>query len=231
MLKTTPLKELHIQFDAEFTEYYGYSMPGSYSELSQELAGLRQCSAAFDLCAFSRISVSGDEAEKLIRTALTHTQMPESESWSWASRDKKARILNTGNGYMLLIHPQISENVLDKLISHSSSIDATVTDRTDNTAMLGLYGPDAYETLGKMVPLDISNLKSGGVMSVSFFMMNFTVIRGSWLGADGVELICPVSASKFATQAVEKYQRRQAIIPAGTICFEAAFEEYISQTA
>jgi len=229
MLKTTPLKELHKQFDAEFTDYYGYSMPGSYSELSEELTGLRNCSAAFDLCAFSRVFVSGAESEQLILTALPYAQMPEDDAWSWGSQDKKIRIFNSGGVYTLLIHPQISENVIDKLNSHKM-IDAVAVDRTEKTVMLGLYGPSAYQTLSEMVPLDISGLGEGKVMIVSFFMMSFTVIRGSWLGTDGVELICPVNASKFATQQIEKYQRRQSIIPAGTMCFEAAFKEYISQT-
>jgi aminomethyltransferase len=229
MLKTTPLESLHKQFNAEFTEYYGYSMPGSYSQLLKELDGLRQRSAAFDLCAFTRLSVSGKDAGKLISTAMPEADMPLEKKWSWGTQDKKTRILNISGDYLLLIHPQISENILERINKIASRLKVNLTDKTDKTAMIGIYGPDSFATLKKIVPMDIDELEPGTVMNVSFFMMTFTVVRGSWLGSDGVELICPVSASKFAAQAIDKYQRQESIVPAGTVCFEAAFEQYVSQ--
>ncbi|MFI4912489.1 MAG: hypothetical protein ACIAQZ_12555 [Sedimentisphaeraceae bacterium JB056] len=230
MLKTTPLETLHKQFDAEFTEYYGYSMPGSYSQLSKELDGLKQSSAAFDLCAFSRVAISGKDAEELLNTVFPKASLPSEECWDWASEDKKVRILNSSNEYLLLIHPQISDNILERVNSIASRMKVNITDKTEKTAMLGVYGPSSYEMIGSIIPLDITALEPGKVMNVSFFMMSLTMIRGSWLGSDGVELICPVGASKFATQAIGKYQKRESIVPAGTVCFEAAFEEYVSQT-
>lgn len=230
MLKTTPLESLHKQFNAVFTEYYGYSMPSSFFELSKELNGLRQSSAAFDLCAFSRVTVSGIDADELIKTAFDQATLPAIDAWYWGSPDKKTRILRSSKDYTVLLHPQISENILERMNSIASRLTVTITDKTEKTAMLGIYGPTSFETLGKIVPMDIGNLEQGKVMNVSFFMMSITIVRGSWLGGDGVELICPISASKFATQAIEKYQKRESIVPAGTVCFEAAFEVYVSQT-
>lgn len=230
MLKTTPLESLHKQFNAVFTEYYGYSMPSSFFELSKELNGLRQSSAAFDLCAFSRVTVSGIDADELIKTAFDQATLPAIDAWYWGSPDKKTRILRSSKDYTVLLHPQISENILERINSIASRLTVTITDKTEKTAMLGIYGPTSFETLGKIIPMDISSLEQGKVMNVSFFMMSITIVRGSWLGGDGVELICPISASKFATQAIEKYQKRESIVPAGTVCFEAAFEEYVSQT-
>jgi glycine cleavage system aminomethyltransferase T len=206
-------------------------MPGSYSDLTKELGGLQDRSAAFDLCAFTRLSVGGKDAAELIRTALPESELAATESWSWGSNDKKIRILNSGNDYTLLIHPEISANMLERINNIAARFKVSLNDKTDKTAMIGIYGPESFETLDKIVPMSLDNLDPGSVMNVSFFMMNFTVVRGSWVGSDGVELICPVSASKFATQAIDKYQRQESIVPAGTVCFEAAFEEFVSQQA
>lgn len=231
MTKTTPLESLHTQLGAEFTEYYGWTMPGSFSELNDELAGLENSSAAFDLCPFLRIAISGSDADIMIAAVFPDAGSISVNSWQWASQDKYIRVLRTANEYIAMVHPKVSEAVSERIRSIAARFNVNIADRTEKTAMIGIYGPDSYQSLGRIVPLDISQISEiGSILSVSFFMMNFTVVRGSWLGSDGVELICPVSAAKFATQAIEKYHKRENIIPAGVTCFDAAFEKYVFET-
>jgi len=231
MIKTTPLESLHIQLGAEFTEYYGWTMPGSFAGLNDELAGLANSSAAFDLCPFSRISVSGSECGEMITTAFPDMNPVCEDCWEWASNDKHIRIANTSDGYLIMAHPKVSAAAIERVRSVGEKFNVNIADRTEKTAMIGIYGPNAYQTLSRIVPLDISGIsEKGSVLTLSVFMMSFTVVRGSWLGSDGVELICPVTAAKFATQAIEKYHKRENIIPAGVTCFDAAFEKYVFET-
>lgn len=230
MLKTTPLEQLHIQFGADFKEYHGWSMPYSYTMLETELAGLVNSSAAFDLCAFGRIAVSGSGAEDVVKAALPMAEEIAENHWGWASDYKQIRLVRTANEYLVLLHPLITAETAERIANIAKGLNASVTDRTEKTAMIGIYGPQAYETLSRIIPLDVSMLDESKVLSLSFFMMSFTVIRGSWLGIDGVELICPVNASKFATQAIEKYHNKENIIPAGMKCFDTAFNKYVDKT-
>ena len=46
-------------------------------------------------------------------------------------------------------------------------------------------------------------------------MMSITVIRGSWLGTEGFEIMCPKSACSMAAMAVGKYRDRENIIAGG----------------
>lgn len=62
-------------------------------------------------------------------------------------------------------------------------------------------------------------------MSKSFFMISVTIIRGSWAGVDGIELLCPVSAASLAAGAVAKYRDRENIVSAGADCLNAAMIE------
>ncbi len=230
MLKKTPLESLHKQFNAEFIEYFGYWMPGTFSEPNEELKGLSAGSAAFDLCCFSRISVTGGGAEELLSRAFGESSLPAKDKWSWLNAEKKARIINADEEYTVTVHPKKARETSELLTSLSEQTGAIVTDKTEKTAMVGIYGPTAFDIVKNIVPMDISSLEGADVLELSFFMMSLTVIRGSWLGSDGIELICPTNASRFASQALEKYQRTESVVPAGMVCFDAAFEEYILQT-
>jgi len=53
-------------------------------------------------------------------------------------------------------------------------------------------------------------------------MIPLTMIRGSWLGGDGVELICPVSAAGLAAGAISKYRDKANITPSGMECLADA---------
>jgi glycine cleavage system aminomethyltransferase T len=57
------------------------------------------------------------------------------------------------------------------------------------------------------------------------FFMQITAIRGSWLGVDGVEVFAGTGACKIAAGAIEKYHKREHIVPAGMECLEIALTE------
>mgnify|MGYP000479040949 CR=1 FL=1 len=91
----------------------------------------------------------------------------------------------------------------------------SVTNVTDKTAMLGLYGPGAIDSVKDILPFDISDLEHGDIRKMSFFMIPFTLMRGSWLNGDGLELICPATAGPLAAGAVAKYRHKKHLTPAG----------------
>jgi aminomethyltransferase len=63
------------------------------------------------------------------------------------------------------------------------------------------------------------------VKNLSIFMMTITVLRGSWLGVDGIEIFGGATACKLAAGAIEKYHKREHITPAGMECLEIAATE------
>ena len=54
--------------------------------------------------------------------------------------------------------------------------------------MLGIYGPNAIEAFDHIVPLGIAQMEPQSVKNLSIFMMTITVLRGGWLGVDGIEI-------------------------------------------
>jgi hypothetical protein len=74
------------------------------------------------------------------------------------------------------------------------------------------------------LPFDIDHLDKGDVEKVSFMMMSFTLLRGSWLAGEGMELICPAAAGPLAAGAVAKYRHKHNITPAGMESLQAAMD-------
>jgi glycine cleavage system aminomethyltransferase T len=118
-----------------------------------------------------------------------------------------------------LVSSQASREGFDEII---------VKDITEQTGMMGIYGPEAFASVSKILPMDIGELTVGRMMSISFFMITVTLLRGSWVGLDGVELICPSSVGPMAAGAVAKYHKKANITPAGMECLEKAIRAGIT---
>ena len=64
--------------------------------------------------------------------------------------------------------------------------DVKIIDQTEKTGMLGIYGPNAVEAFDHIVPLGTEQMEPQSIKSLSLFMMSITMIRGGWLGVDGI---------------------------------------------
>lgn len=225
MAKSSPFEQVHLQMGAEMGDYYGWRLPSRYSTAEAEKHALDTHCAAFDLCGFGRISIKGNDAETVL-TQAGFSNLPDrsSQQWSWAcnGNEQTHRIAALRNEYIVISKP--GHSLLSQLneIAKKQNLDATVTDLSEKTAFLGLYGPTAFESIGKLLPFEIEELTIGSAMPVSFFMMNFILLRGSWLNGDGLELFCPISAAGLVGGSIAKYRQKYNITPAGMECLITA---------
>lgn len=216
MAKSSPFEGIHKQLGARFAEYDGWRLPQDYGDPAAERAALSTSSAAFDLCSFGRFSIPVAGAAGLTGLLTGGTLLPEDGTWIRSEMNGTGfvRIARIRNQYLMLTRPEHRQVVLEGI--QKSGIAAV--DVTDKTGMLGVYGPDAFRAISKIVPLDLSELVPGSAVSHSFFMITVTALRGSWLNVDGLELICPSSAAGLAAGAIARYHKQQNIVPAGMDC-------------
>ena len=226
----SPFHSVHQRLDANFDTFDGWNLPADFGDPDAERAALSDSCAVVDLCSFGRILVSGKTAKDTINTLFTTEKgkiIPD--SWSWARPNSQAeqilcRIFKLNGSYTILVRPDQTEPLFKWLQSAAGS-GVSVTDLTSKTAMLGLYGPKAFDSIRGVLPFDIGHLDTGDVEKVSFVMMNFTILRGSWLDGDGLELICPVAAGPLAAGAVAKYRHKHNLTPAGMNCLKTAMAQ------
>ncbi|MBW8035314.1 MAG: aminomethyl transferase family protein [Planctomycetes bacterium] len=232
----TPFKPIHERLGANFAEFDGWSLPADFGDLPAENTGLYTSSAVFDLSSFARINLKGEGAKKLLDYLLaTNIHNLSNDKWIWSmicdengNLASIVRVAQTNNAYHIFTPPSARNRVID-LINAAARITNTestqIDDITEKTGMLALYGPKAVETLDAILPFDITEITPGAIKIMSFFMISVTIIRGSWLGTDGIELICPQAACAMAAGALAKYRDRLNIAPAGMKTLKTAIME------
>jgi aminomethyltransferase len=229
MLKS-PFNVVHQQLDANFGAFDGWSLPADFGDIDLESKALSESCAVVDLCSFGRIQITGKSAKKTINSLFsTDNDKILPDSWVWAkpvgnNTEALCRIYRLNGGYTLLTQPNQTEP-LCQWVESAAKEEVSVTNVTSKTAMLGLYGPKAFDSMRGVLPFDIDHLDRGDVEKMSFMMMNFTMLRGSWLNAEGLELICPAAAGPIAAGAVAKYRHKHNITPAGMNCLQTAMEK------
>ena len=223
MLKTSPFDSVHRQLDARFSEYAGWSLPADFGDPQVEAQAISEHCAVVDLCSFGRIYLKGDPTKEVLNGVFSEKSGKFcADSWVWAKgsfdgEDILCRVVRINGDYIVLTPPE-KTLIVQKTLEAASNGSVSMADMTEKTAMLGLYGPSAFESMRGVLPFDIDHLDAGDVDKFSFFMIQFTLMRGSWLAADGLELICPAQAGPVAAGAVAKYRHKHNITPAGMDC-------------
>jgi aminomethyltransferase len=226
MLKMSPFDAVHRSLEAHFGEYAGWSLPADFGDPAAEAAALAGHCAVVDLCSFGRIAVKGAQAAAVMEAVFSEKSGKFlAETWVWAKGERLGdvlcRVVRINGDWIVVTEPESTKIVLEALETAANGA-VSVTDVTEKTAMLGLYGPAAFESMQGVLPFEIDHLDAGDVDKMSFFMISFTLIRGSWAGGDGLELICPAAAGPVAASAVAKYRHKHNITPAGMDCLKAA---------
>jgi aminomethyltransferase len=236
MSQPTPFLELHKSLGGRLADYGEWKLPADYGDMDAELAALHSGSAAFDLSGFGRIAIAGAESPRLIDRLLAgSTAGLVRGRWIWSLICNQAgslvdivRAARLSNSYLLLTSPGRSQVIVQLAAEAASDFPAgsvSIQDQTHLTGMLGIYGPAAFQATGGILPLDTDALEPGTATQISILVATVTVLRGGWLGLDGVELIGASAACKLAAGAIERYHKRRHITPAGIECLEVALTE------
>ena len=236
MPKSSPFEPIHKRLGAVFADYNCWNLPSHYGDPAAECSALYNHSAVFDLSSFGRISIKGPDSKKLIDILLAgSTDELIDGKWIWAVICDElghladiVRAAKLGDAFTVFTSPAKRRKILS-LAQQSAAeynfANVKITDITEKTAMLALYGPQALVSLDKILPLDLTSIDKHSVKNFSVLMISVTIIRGGWLGLDGIELLCPASVAPMAASAITRYRDRLNISPAGMDCLQTAMLE------
>lgn len=233
MVKVSPFQQVHERLGASFDQFDGWQLPRDFGSPRSEQTAIENRCAAVDLSSFGRISLKGPDGEELAAAAGIRTEQPLIEGrWQWAQQQNgqtkpiRLRIGKILGEVVILTLPGQDQALLTTLnrIGEIQTPDTAVIDLSDNTAMLGLYGPSAFESVAPILPFDLEELEPGGILRISFFMMNLILFRGSWLDSEGLELLCPAVAGPMAAGSIAKVHQKHNITPAGMIALREALK-------
>jgi aminomethyltransferase len=237
----TPLIGYHKDQGARLVEFAGWEMPIMYRGIRDEHDWTRQHASLFDVSHMGRLYLRGARTAELLEHVCTRRIGDMAVGQSRYSHVCRADggilddiiVSKLDDCFLVVCNASNRDKIVGWLNEHRAAFGVELEDRTLETAMAAVQGPEAIALLDELLPMKVSELKryhfrSGSVMGVHFF-----VARSGYTGEDGAEVILP---AKFAMMAVNMLTEKSAargkpIKPAGlgardTLRLEAAMPLY-----
>lgn len=210
MLLRTPLYDLHVRLGARMVEFAGWEMPLLYTGIIEEHHATRNHATFFDVSHMGRLTITGAQAEPFLERICTRrlAGMEVGQSrYSHICREDGGIlddvIVSRYQGHWgIVCNAANREKILAWLTRHGQEWDVGVTDRTFETAMVAIQGPEAIDLVASRVPLPVRDLRRYRFLSGSLFGHEFTIFRSGYTGEDGVEVIAPAGVAAQALEAI-----------------------------
>lgn len=240
MLKT-PLNALHAELGGKLVDFAGWEMPVVYSSIIEEHHYTRRHATFFDVSHMGRIEFRGADASAFLERLCTRRigDMAVGVSRYGHVCNEQGGILDDvivsrfEDHFLMVCNASNREKLLAWFAAQQVKHDVQWTDRTLETGMLAIQGPEAIGVLEQLLPLTLADLKRYHFKSLSMLGQTASFFRSGYTGEDGIEVIAP---APFAELAVRTLLERSAqlgtpIKPAGlgardTLRLEAAMPLY-----
>ena len=208
MLKRTPFYDFHVSMNGRMVDFAGWEMPVMYRSITDEHEQTRKSGSIFDVSHMGRLYISGKDAARFLN--LVFTRKVEQQK---VGQCRYGLICNSRGGVMddVIVGRDVKNWLVvvnasnrEKIVAHFNAVrgehglDFDLADNTESTAMIAIQGPAVLERLGKVLPVDLTNLKRYHFVTDSYMLIKFTVLRTGYTGEDGVELILPAKMAGMA---------------------------------
>jgi aminomethyltransferase len=201
-LRQTNLHATHVAAGAKMVPFGGWSMPVQYASILDEAKRVREHTGLFDLGHMGRLEVKGKDAVAFLDSMVTSFvgKIPQSSIRYGLLCNQDGNPLDdlllykTGpEDIFVVANASNKEAVLSWLGDHVKGADVTITDRSDELAMLALQGPKSEAALQPLVK--DKDLSEVGYYKFAFATVagidNVRVSRTGYTGEDGFELYFP----------------------------------------
>ena len=223
----SPLHQAHVDAGASFTDFAGWQMPVRYSSDLAEHHAVRTTAGLFDLSHMAEIRVTGPDAGAYLDFALA------GELSAIALLQAKYSLLLTEGGgiiddvvvyrteqneYLVVANAGNRAPAVEALTARAARFDVTVTDESDDTALIAVQGPASRAiltaTVGFAAP-DLADLRYYRAVVGSFRDVPVFIARTGYTGEDGFELYLAAAQARELWDALVVAGADKGLVPAG----------------
>ncbi|MFB6170875.1 MAG: glycine cleavage system aminomethyltransferase GcvT [Haloarculaceae archaeon] len=208
-LRKPPLREVHAERGAKFTEFGGWDMPVEFDSIRTEHGAVRGEAGIFDVSHMGEIEVGGPDAAALTQRLTTNDveELAPGEAQYSMITDEAGIIIDDtvvyhlpeGGTYLFVPNAGHDEQMHGRWTTHRDEwgLDAVVENRTEDYAMFALQGPDAEALLADAAaaPEPFTDLSRFGTARGEVAGVDCLVARTGYTGEDGFELVLPWDAA------------------------------------
>jgi aminomethyltransferase len=205
-LRQLPLAAAHRTLGARFAPFAGWEMPVQYAGIVEEHRAVRGRAGVFDVSHMGRLYVSGPDAARLLRRALTYKVdqlAPGDAQYALMCADdggilddvfvyriEPARFLVVNNAANVDVGRERVASFLD------AGMDARLDDRQAETVMLALQGPEATAILDRVAGGVAGSVPRRHCAEARWEGAPLFASRTGYTGEDGFELVAPIAAGE-----------------------------------
>ncbi|WP_137288231.1 glycine cleavage system aminomethyltransferase GcvT [Natronorubrum halophilum] len=205
-LQTPPLRGIHDDRGAKFTEFGGWDMPVEFDSIQTEHAAVREDVGIFDVSHMGQIHVTGTDATELMQRLTSNDvrRLEVGDSQYAAITDEEGIIIDDtvvyrlpADGgdptYLFVPNAGTDEATHERWIGYRNEwdLEATVDNRTDEYAMFAVQGPKAAELVATLADEPVDELDRFEARYATIDDVTCWTARTGYTGEDGFELIVP----------------------------------------
>lgn len=226
--KTTPLHDEHVALGASLTGFGGWLMPLRYTSDLAEHRAVREAAGLFDLSHMGEIHLEGAQSGAALDQALVGNA-----SAIGVGRARYSMICAEDGSVLddLIVYRLADEHFLvvanagnaprvaAELVARSAGFDTVVTDRSAETALVAVQGPQAEEIVASLTAdgdvATVRGMKYYASAEATVAGIGVLLARTGYTGEDGFELFVPAGRAVELWRALLAAGEGRGLVPAG----------------
>jgi aminomethyltransferase len=223
-LSQTPLHDQHVELGGKMVPFAGYAMPVQYpTGITAEHRAVREACGLFDVSHMGEFDVRGPDALAAVqRVTINDAALAEVGQAQYSAMVKEDGgllddliVYRFDEHYMLVVNAANRAKDLAWILDRTEDLDVTVTDRSDEIALLAIQGPTAREVVRGLTDDDLDAIgyyrfAEGSVAGAP------AVISGTgYTGEDGFELYLAAEDAARVWKALRSEGADHGLLPAG----------------
>ncbi len=194
--RKTPFYHQHIAAGARMTEFAGYLMPTQYKKgMQAEHKAVRENVGLFDLSHMGEFEVSGSDAVAFLqKTTVNNVEQLDAGQIQYSCMTKPdggivddLLVYRLPTKYMLVVNAANIKKDFEWLNSHLEG-DVKLVDRSDDTGLLAIQGPNAQKVVEKITDYDLDTMPYYTSAVAEIGGVDILFSRTGYTGEDGFEL-------------------------------------------
>jgi len=199
-LRRTPMYESHVALGGRMVPFAGWEMPVQYTGIVDEHQAVRTAAGLFDVSHMGELEMRGEYAVQVVNYLVTNdvSKLQDWQALYTCCCGPKGTILDDLIIYRaaydrcLIVCNASNREKMAKVFSTAAEYHCEFHDRSDETALIALQGPKAFEILD-LAGSDAATLRELGSFRFRDAVVaniRCTVARTGYTGEDGVEIFC-----------------------------------------
>jgi aminomethyltransferase len=223
-LRRTPLTGIHAGLGATLTDFAGWLMPLRYGSETAEHNAVRSAAGLFDLSHMGELAVTGPGAADALDYALTGNLgglAPGRARYTVICADDGGVLDDlvvyrlAAEDFLVVANAANAPAVFALLSDRAAKMDAVVTDRGDDYALIAIQGPRSAAILGPLTDADLAQVKYYASYPATVAGASVLLARTGYTGEDGFEIFAPPGDAAAIWTALSAAGAEHGLVPAG----------------